>query len=70
MSGVLSGTEDEQVAAFESALRKYGCRQAIGTLWLERFEALRQLLDRRYEKVKECLIFIDELPCFDTGFGH
>lgn len=76
-SGVLEGTHTEQMTAFTQALRKIGYQGNMPKSWLEAFFSLSELLEKTLQEDRRCVIFIDELPCFDTprtgfiqAFGH
>lgn len=66
MTGVLEGSKTEQLSAFHEAMKSYGYKGKKQTNWLDAFFALRQLLEGKIQEGKRCLLFIDELPCFDT----
>ena len=54
------------------ALSEYGAANADFSDWMEAFEILRGLLEKKRSK-HPLIVFIDELPCFDTqrsGFVH
>lgn len=66
VSGTINGKKSEQMFNFIQALRRYGYdRTDIPTDWKQAFGILQQMLE---DKVgcQRCIIFIDELPCFDT----
>ena len=69
VSGLLYGKKSEQMAAFQIALRDHGYEKPIGKSWLEMFFALEDLLTGKLRRGKPCVIFIDELPCFDRKGG-
>lgn len=66
VSGVLDGSSTEQMTAFTLALRKIGYQGNTPTTWMEAFFQLSQLLEEGLSESQRCVIFIDELPCFDT----
>ena len=66
VTGVLEGSRNEQFSVFYTALKAYGYEGKKPTTWIDMFFALRQLLETKIEKGKRTVIFIDELPCFDT----
>ena len=66
MTGVMEGTKAEQMTAFHAALKESGYKGKKNTTWLDAFFALRDLLEKKIEPGKRCLLFIDELPCLDT----
>ncbi len=66
-TGILEGDPAEQRESFKASLRDYGCTDCAFTDWIEAFAKLRALLEAKGKKAKTPLIvFIDELPCFDT----
>lgn len=71
-TGIIGGSKKEEMAAFNRALAKYGHKGAKAKTWMEAFAQLGDLLETKKRK-KRCVVFIDELPCFDTrnaGFVH
>lgn len=73
MTGVMEGNKNEQMTAFHMAMKTYGYKGPKNRTWLDAFQALRELLERKLEDGKRCVVFIDELPCLDTpraGFVH
>lgn len=75
--GVIDGNRSEQMAAFMRGLRSLGYKGGVPKTWMMAFEILIELLDKKLEVGRRCVIFIDELPCFDTpkagfvrAFGH
>lgn len=66
VSGVLNGTPDEQLSVFRHALEQYGLPESKASTWLEAFYELESLLEDKVREHKPCVLFIDELPCFDT----
>ena len=66
VSGVLNGTADEQMSVFRHALEQYGLPVSKANSWLELFYELETLLEEKVKQSEPCVIFIDELPCFDT----
>jgi len=65
-TGLANGTLSEQLANFHSALLQYGLPDTydIPANWFEAFQNLKILLEA--SKVKRKIVFIDELPWFDT----
>lgn len=64
-SGIIGGTKKDEMEAFYTSLMLYGYKGKKPRTWMEMFVALRQVLEisrKRGAKV----VFIDELPCFDT----
>lgn len=66
VSGVLDGSPTEQMTAFTLALRKIGYQGNTPQSWMEAFFSLSELLEKTLPENQRCVIFIDELPCFDT----
>lgn len=66
VTGIIEGNRAEQMAAFYTALKSYGYEGKMKSSWIEIFYDLRILLEGKIKKGKRCVIFIDELPCFDT----
>ena len=66
VSGVLNGRTNEQKAVFKRALEQYGLPQSRATEWMDLFFELERLLEDKVREGEPCIIFIDELPCFDT----
>lgn len=66
VSGVLDGSPTEQITAFTLALRKLGYQGDAPQSWMEAFFLLSQLLEKGLSESQRCVIFIDELPCFDS----
>ena len=67
MTGIMDGDKNAQLHAFCDALELYG-QPAHKTPknWYEAFQTLRRFLLEKMEDGKECVVFIDELPCFET----
>ena len=65
-SGVIMGEKEDQFAAFNQSLRRIGYEGPSLTKWMDAFFTLEQLLIPRIKDGKRHIIFIDELPCFDT----
>ena len=75
VTGIIGGRKEEELEAFHVALKRYGYQGKKPKKWMEVFEALRTLLEAKMKqrKGKRCVVFFDELPCFDTpksGFVH
>ncbi|MCF0180451.1 MAG: ATP-binding protein [Bacteroidales bacterium] len=64
-SGIIGGTKKDEMEAFFTSLCLYGYKGKKPRTWMEMFTALRQLLEERKKRGVK-VIFIDELPCFDT----
>lgn len=66
VSGTIGGKKSEQMFNFIQALRRYGYDgMEAPTTWNAAFALLQQLLEKKAEN-HTCIIFMDELPCFDT----
>ena len=65
-SGIIGGTQEEEMAAFTEDLRRYGYKGQKPRSWMKAFEALRTLLESKLVSGKRMVIFIDELPCLAT----
>ncbi|MBQ5532393.1 MAG: ATP-binding protein [Bacteroidales bacterium] len=67
MTGVLNGTQKEQMEAFIDAMQEYS-----GELidkpknWMEAFRILKAFLKKKVVLKKRCIVFLDELPSMDT----
>ena len=66
VSGTLNAGTDEQKTVFRRALKEYGQVSTAATDWLELFFTLEDILKQKVASKAKCVIFIDELPCFDT----
>ncbi len=64
-TGIIGGNKEEELFAFATALVKYGYEGTQPDTWLKAFEALKNLLDQKLIDGR-CVIYLDELPCFDT----
>lgn len=65
--GIIDGTRDEQMFAFRDAMNLYNYEiETLPKNWLEAFQILRHFLQERMVENQKNIIFIDELPCFDT----
>ena len=64
-SGIIDGKKEDQMFAFTSALAVAGYQGKKPRNWLEAFEMLKTTLEQQNRKGR-CVIYIDELPCFDT----
>lgn len=73
-TGIIEGSADLQMEVFYQALLQYGYFGEKPQSWLEAFSKLADLLESKTNKRKKrIVVFIDELPCFDTprsGFLH
>ncbi|MBO7481688.1 MAG: ATP-binding protein [Bacteroidales bacterium] len=75
-TGVIDGTREEELSVFYNSLCDYGYTGKQPQNWIESFYALYNILKAKKRR-KRCVVFIDELPCFDTqhsgfvrAFGH
>lgn len=67
MTGVLDGTLEDQMTAFEDAMHDYGYElEEPPTTWMKAFIALKNALKKRINSMNKCVIFIDELPAMDA----
>ena len=66
VTGVIEGSRDDEMTVFHNALVKAGYEGPVPSTWYDAFSALKQIMEKRIRKGKRCIIFIDELPCFDT----
>lgn len=67
MTGIMDGDKNAQLHAFTDALDLYG--QPVSKPpknWYEAFQTLRHFLTDKMKDSQSCIIFIDELPCFET----
>ena len=73
-TGIIDGTFEEEMEAFHLALVRYGFKGLKARTWIQAFENLAQLLERKNRnRQRRLVVFIDELPCLDTkrsGFLH
>lgn len=73
-TGIIDGTREEELEAFNTSLVAYGYKGKKASNWLDAFNALGVLLQRKNTADgRPVVVFIDELPCFDTrnsGFIH
>jgi hypothetical protein len=71
-TGIIEGNKAEELFAFTTSLISIGYQGPQPKTWLEAFECLKNVLASHPSKGR-CVIYIDELPCFDTpksGFIH
>lgn len=54
------------MAAFNEALHTYGHEGEDAATWTEAFGYLAELLKKKAQEKERVVVFIDELPCFDT----
>lgn len=66
-TGIIEGSSDLQMEVFYQSLLRYGFKGEKPTTWLEAFSKLADLLEKKNRgKEGRLVVFIDELPCFDT----
>ncbi len=66
-TGIIDGNRDEQMSVFVNSLRNIGFQGKTPQNWIEAFEELRKLLEPKVKESDErVVVFIDELPCFET----
>lgn len=68
-SGVLEGNKEDQKDAFLSALAQYGYAGPTPNNWKEAFAALGAIIEKNKRK-KRCVVFIDEISCFDWAYSN
>lgn len=67
MTGILDGDKNAQLHAFTDALDLYGHPITKAPKnWYEAFQILRHFLTEKMKNGEPCIVFIDELPCFET----
>lgn len=64
-TGILEGTYEEELKSFNDSLKEYGHKGADSSNWMDAFSALAALMSKAKRK-KRCVIFLDEISCFDT----
>ena len=64
-TGIIDGKKSEEIFAFTSSLINIGYTGPQPKDWLEAFEQLKKTLSQKHCQGR-CVIYIDELPCFDT----
>lgn len=64
-TGILEGTYGEELKSFCDSLKEYGYKGAELCNWMDVFSALAALMAKSRRK-KRCVIFLDEISCFDT----
>ena len=73
-TGIIDGSFEEELEAFHLALVRYGYKGMRANSWIQAFNNLVGLLERKNRnRQRRLVVFIDELPCFDTkrsGFLH
>lgn len=66
VTGVIEGKRKDQETVFMNALKRTGYAGPTFKSWYEAFEILKGILDGKIRQGERCVLFIDELPCFDT----
>lgn len=66
ITGVIDGEKSEQIASFVQGLRNIGYSGRVPKTWMDAFYELQKLLEQSIISGERCVLFIDELPCFDT----
>lgn len=76
VTGVIDGSRADQMEVFFLALQDIGYVGKRPKTWMEAFSILGNQLEPKLSQ-KRCVLFIDELPCFEThksgfiqAFGH
>lgn len=64
-TGILEGTYEEELKSFNDSLKEYGHKGPDSSNWMDAFSALAALMAKAKRK-KRCVIFLDEISCFDT----
>lgn len=64
-TGIIDGTREEELFSFTRSLIKAGYAGSQPNNWMEAFELLKSTLEQRRQQGR-CVIYIDELPSFDT----
>ncbi len=64
-TGILEGNKTDEMEAFYTSLLNYGYEGPCPERWMEAFNILRSLLEPKIKRGR-VVVFIDELPCFDT----
>lgn len=65
-SGVLNAKTIHQKESFSAALDKIGSSGNVADSWMKLFSRLQEALQTRVEAGELTVIFLDEIPCFDT----
>lgn len=66
MTGIIDAGKESQMHAFVEAMDQYNNEVNTPKDWFEAFRLLRHFLSEKIVKNEPCVVFIDELPCFDT----
>ena len=65
-TGIIGGTREDEFEAFYTALREYGYKGERERNWNAYFNVLYNMLRKHKNRKSPIIVFIDELPCFDT----
>jgi len=65
-TGILEGNKSDEMEAFYTSLQNYGYEGPCPERWMEAFNILRSILESKTKRGR-IVVFIDELPCFDTA---
>lgn len=66
-TGIIEGTYEDELEAFNIGLERSGWTGEKAVNWMEAFKMLAELLQKKCARRKtRQVVFIDELPCFDT----
>lgn len=66
-TGIIEGTYEDELEAFNTGLERYGWMGEKAVNWMDAFKKLAELLKKKCARRKtRQVVFIDELPCFDT----
>lgn len=66
-TGVIEGSREDELEAFNIGLERYGWTGGKAANWMDAFKKLAELLKKKCARRKtRQVVFIDELPCFDT----
>lgn len=66
VTGLIGGTKSDEMAAFNESLVNYGFEGDAAKDWFQAFNNLASLLKKKSDGNQRLVVFIDELPCFDT----
>ena len=64
-TGIIDGSRSDEFEAFYTSLKNYGYQGECPKRWMEAFSILRSMLESQTGRGRT-VVFIDELPCFDT----
>jgi len=66
VTGVIDGNRKDEEKVFLDALRRIGYKGKSFKTWFDAFNILKEQLQQKINKGHRCIVFFDELPCFDT----